>query len=163
MAEPVLSVSEPAHPGQVDLRIEAGEAEALGVRLPRERNSWLAYEGQEVLWLGPDEWLVVSTGGGTGPEIAADLRARLAGGHASAVEVSANRAVVDLGGHGRFEVLSQGCSLDLDPREWRPGMCAQTLLARVPVILQERDTGTRVFVRPSYLSHFSSWLDGVVR
>jgi sarcosine oxidase subunit gamma len=37
-------------------------------------------------------------------------------------------------------------------------MCAQTLLARVPVILQERDLATRVFVRPSFAGYLVDWL-----
>ena len=34
----------------------------------------------------------------------------------------------------------------------------QTLLARVPVILQERGDATRVFVRPSFADWLRSWM-----
>jgi sarcosine oxidase gamma subunit len=37
-------------------------------------------------------------------------------------------------------------------------MCAQTLLARVPVLLQERERATRLFVRASFAGHLLSWL-----
>jgi sarcosine oxidase gamma subunit len=41
--------------------------------------------------------------------------------------------------------------VDLDPRGgWEPGRCAQTLFAKAPVILQELDRATRLFVRPSF-------------
>jgi sarcosine oxidase subunit gamma len=93
------------------------------------------------------------------------VRGALPDVHASIIDVSANRATLDLSGPGRANVLSQGCSIDLDHRSgsWRTGMCAQTLLARVPVILHERETGTRVFVRPSYLAYLTAWFDDAVR
>jgi sarcosine oxidase subunit gamma len=77
--------------------------------------------------------------------------------HHSAIDVSANRAAFDLLGSDRLEVLSKGCALDLHPRSWRAGRCAQTILAGVPVILQERASMTRVLVRPSYVPYVDRW------
>jgi len=68
--------------------------------------------------------------------------------------VSANRAVIDLRGPGRLALLASACSLDLDPAGgWVPGVCAQTLLARAQVILQELPDATRLFVRPSFADY----------
>jgi heterotetrameric sarcosine oxidase gamma subunit len=67
--------------------------------------------------------------------------------------VSANPAVVDLS--DGLDLLSSGCGLDLDPRRWRPGMCAQTLFGGAQVILHQLDERTtRVFVRPSFADYF---------
>ena len=75
----------------------------------------------------------------------------LDGVHHAVVDVSENRAVIELRGADRYELLASGCSLDLDPRGgWVPGVCAQTMFARAQVILQELPTATRVFVRPSF-------------
>jgi sarcosine oxidase subunit gamma len=140
---------------QVSVRVAAELA--TGLELPTEPNTWSRVGAREALWLGPDEWLVVSD---MEPADAAvrDLRSRVAGHHASIVDVSAGRAVIELAGDGRLDVLSAGCGLDLYPRSWRPGMCAQTLLARVTVLVQERDNATRVFLRPSYAGYFVPWL-----
>jgi sarcosine oxidase subunit gamma len=121
--------------------------------LPTEPNTWAAEGDRELLWLGPDEWLVA----GGSPERLASALAGV-GVHHSLVDVSSNRAVLDLSGRDRPEHLSTGCGLDLDARSWRPGMCAQTLLARVPVLLQERGDATRVFVRPSFAGYLVTWL-----
>ncbi|HEX6131067.1 MAG TPA: sarcosine oxidase subunit gamma family protein [Actinomycetota bacterium] len=137
---------------QVAVRVEPSSAEGLPVRLPLEPNT-VAVDGDvETLWLGPDEWLLV------GPEAsvataAAALADALAGAHHGLVDVGANRAIVELTGRGRHRLLSHGCPIDLHPRAWRPGACAQTLLARAPVLLQEQARATRVFVRPSYGDH----------
>jgi sarcosine oxidase, subunit gamma len=51
-------------------------------------------------------------------------------------------------------LLASACSLDLDPvGGWVPGVCAQTLLARAQIILQELPEATRVFVRPSFADY----------
>lgn len=144
--EPVLE--------QVDVRV--GTA-ATSIGLTRDTNTWLADGEREVLWLGPDEWLVVGSAGSDGTT-ADEIRRALSGTHHSVVDVSASRAVIELTGEDRHEVLSKGCGIDLHPRSWRDGMCAQTLLARVPVILQERGGATRIFVRPSFADYLVDWL-----
>jgi sarcosine oxidase subunit gamma len=79
------------------------------------------------------------------------------------VDVSANRAVFDVIGRDRGDLLAKGCGLDMHPRSWRAGLCAQTLLARVPVIVQERADATRVFVRPSFAGYLLAWFDDASR
>ena len=59
-----------------------------------------------------------------------------------------------------LEHLAAACGLDLDPRRWTPGMCAQTLFGQAQVILHQRDERTtRVFVRPSFVGYVEALLD----
>jgi sarcosine oxidase subunit gamma len=111
----------------------------------------------EILWLGPDEWLVTGPPG-SAQEIVTRLEAALEAAPHSVVDVSANRLAIDLTSPDRRDLLAVGCALDLHPRVWREGACAQTLLAHVPVLLQERAGTTRLFVRPSYAAWLSDWL-----
>ena len=152
-----VGAAEVAFLAQVGLRADPALASRLPFPLPLEPNTWTASGGREVLWLGPDEWLVVAEPG-SAPAVAAEVGGALAGRHHSLVDVSASRAVLELSGEDRHERLAEGCGLDLHPRAWRPGCCAQTLLARVPVLLQERDRATRVFVRASFAGHLADWL-----
>ncbi len=136
---------------QIDVRCDAASAWRLG--FPTTPNTVAGDETRGVLWLGPDEWLVVGLPG-TEALIVAELEAALEGEHRSIVDVSANRAVIDLRGEDRLALLASGCGLDLDPRgDWLPGVCAQTLFAKAQVILQEREDATRVFVRPSFADY----------
>jgi sarcosine oxidase subunit gamma len=136
---------------QVDVR--CGEADAERLRFPLESNTVKGDMSRGVLWLGPDEWLLVGLPG-TAEASIAELEAELAGSHHAVIDVSGNRAVIELRGQDRYELLASGCSLDLDPRGgWVSGVCAQTLLARAQVILQELDGATRVFVRPSFANY----------
>jgi sarcosine oxidase subunit gamma len=132
---------------QIDVRADPGRAP---FNVPPE-NAATAWAGRDVLWLGPDEWLVVAEPGAASA-IERELKDALAGHHHSVIDVSANRIVFELA--DCLELLSSGCGLDLHPSRWRPGMCAQTLFAQAQVILHQRDERTtRIFVRPSFADH----------
>jgi sarcosine oxidase subunit gamma len=136
---------------QVDVRCAASDAERL--RFPLVPNTVTGDMARGVLWLGPDEWLIVGLPGAE-DAIIGEIEAALAGSHHAVVDVSANRAVMELRGQDRRELLASGCSLDLDPQGgWVPGVCAQTLFARAQVILQEMEGATRLFARPSFADY----------
>jgi sarcosine oxidase, subunit gamma len=119
---------------------------------PPAPNTTVTWNGRDVVWLGPDEWLVVGEPGTEG-SIERELEDVMADAHHSVVDVSANRTVFDL--QDGLDLLSSGCGLDFDPRRWRPGMCAQTLFGGAQVILHQFDERTtRVFVRPSFADYF---------
>jgi sarcosine oxidase subunit gamma len=124
---------------------------------PPAPNTATTWNGRVVLWLGPDEWLVVAEPPAA-HAVASELEAALAGHHHTAIDVSANRIAFEL--VDGLEALSSACGLDLDPSRWMPGMCTQTLFGGAQVILHQRDERTtRVFVRPSFAGYFADRLD----
>jgi sarcosine oxidase subunit gamma len=146
-----IDAAEVAFLTQIDVR--CGEADAVRLGFPREPNTVTGDMTRGALWLGPDEWLVVAAPGNPGV-VVDGLEALLLDARHAVVDVSANRAVIDLHGPGRLALLASACSLDLDPAGgWVPGVCAQTLLARAQVILQELPDATRLFVRPSFADY----------
>ena len=143
---------EPLDLAQVDLR---AQPDALPFDAPAA-NTTATWGGRDVLWLGPDELLIVGEPG-TEETIVHELESALEGRHRSVVDVGANRIVFDLP-DGR-DRLSSACGLDLHPDRWTPGMCAQTLVGQAQVILQQRDERTtRVFVRPSFAGYVEALL-----
>ena len=154
-----LVVAEVPFLAQVDLRVATEAARHLA--LPRQPNTVLAAGDRAALWLGPDEWLVTGAPG-SATAIAMELAAALPGVTTSIVDVSANRAVLDLSGPAALEVLARGCSLDLHPRSWWAGLCAQTILGKTQVILDQRVTATRIYVRPSFAGYLVDWLAAAV-
>jgi sarcosine oxidase subunit gamma len=136
---------------QLGVRLFDPPAAAPALGLPLEPNRVQASDGRSALWLGPDEWLVVADG-----PLALDVPA----GAGSVVDLSANRVVLELRGPGARDVLAAGCALDLHPRAFGPGRCAQTLLARANVILEQTAADAyRVYVRPSFAAYLRDWLD----
>jgi sarcosine oxidase subunit gamma len=153
---------------QVDLRADPTDAalvdrlgSALGVPLPLARNtaSSDANGSRRVLWLSPDEWLILAPDG-SAAAIEASLRAALDGSRAAVVDVSANRAILRLAGPAAREILEGGCSIDLHPRAFGPGRCAQTILARAPLAILQVSTEPdyRLLVRSSFAAYLANWL-----
>lgn len=143
--------------GQINLRIDprdsarvaAAEA-ALGVALPRAPNTSAHGADRTVLWLGPDEWLVVLAADEDESAVADALAAALTEHHAAIVAVGHARTVIGVAGPRARDVLAKGCGLDLHPRAFGPGQCAQTALARAGIILHQRDGFHQREGGPSY-------------
>ena len=59
-------------------------------------------------------------------------------------------------------LLAFGCALDLDPRHFGPGSCAQTMVARAGVIVwalgEEPAPTFLLLVRPSFAPYLEGWL-----
>lgn len=144
---------------QIDVRADPATIETLG--FPARPNTTSAWNDADVLWLGPDEWLVVAEAGREA-ELVGELESSLGSTNRSVVDVSAGRAVFELRGQDRLERLAIACPLDLHPRSWEPGRCAQTVFGSAPVLLHERPETTRVFVRPSFAGYVVGLLDSPV-
>lgn len=126
-------------------------SERLGGPLPVVPGSVVDAGRRHVLWLGPDEWLVVGPDGDSG------LMPLLDEPSASVVDVSANRTTIEVRGR---DLLEQGCTLDLHPRAFHAGRCAQTTIARTQVIVwQTSDEPVyRLLVRGSFAAYLADWL-----
>jgi len=162
---PIAQVALRADPA--DVALQARLAAALSVAPPIDANTVVAAaDGQgHVLWLGPDEWLVVGREGAgdeVGPTIAETLQTAAQGAFVTTVDVSANRVGVEVEGTSARDLLAFGCALDLAARTFTPGSCAQTMVARAGVILWLRgeDPSPRfwLLVRPSFATYLETWL-----
>ena len=105
------------------------------------------------LWLAPDEWLVLAPAG-----MSPDERPRW-------IDVSAHRTLLEIRGGAARDLLARGCPLDLDSRTFAADHCAQTLLARVDVILFRFDpkrlatpTASASSFRSSFARYLVDWL-----
>jgi sarcosine oxidase subunit gamma len=164
---PVLDAAEVPFRSQLTVRVSDPDAIAvmgstLGVVFPSAACTFTSGTGRfgdvEVLWLGPDEFLV------TGPPdqqvtIEEVLRGALGTARGSVVDTSAQRTTMVLQGPLVREVLAHGCSVDLHPASAPVGTCVQTLLARTGVVLQVTgDDAYAVLVRSSFAEYFAAWL-----
>ncbi|MET8804153.1 sarcosine oxidase subunit gamma family protein [Streptomyces sp. NPDC004546] len=151
---------------QVNVRLDAkGPAAeavglALGLQLPVEPNTAVHAGDVTAVWLGSDEWLVVGLRG-TERDLESRIRSAAGDEPVSVTDVSAQRTTLLIGGPRARDLLAHGCSLDLHPRAFGPGRCAQTTLARTQVVLVARDeprAGFWVLVRSSFAGYLADWL-----
>lgn len=148
-----------------DLRIDAsgpGAAaveDALGSALPVEPNTWTSTPAGQLVWLGPDEWLVTSTV--SRPHELEGSIAKVVSAHGgAAVDVSAQRTAIRVNGVLARELLSFGCSIDLRPAAFPKGSSAQTSIGQAGVLILALGRGDdfRLFVRPSFAGYLADWL-----
>ncbi|MFD7324153.1 sarcosine oxidase subunit gamma [Streptomyces sp. NPDC059875] len=150
---------------QLTLRLRPGSTAAqaveasLGITLPGPLRAEMSGD-VEVLWMGPDEWLLVAPEGRQ-HELVARLRSAIGDEFATVTDVSAQRTTLALSGHLVRTVLAQGCAIDLDPRVTPVGSCLTTLLAQAPVTLVVRGEAAAdvwLLVRSSFASYLATWL-----
>ena len=138
--------------------LDACEA-ALGLRPPTLPNT-VASDGQRsVLWLGPDEWLVVDAAESQG-EIVSRLRSALQGIHSAVVDVSASRKVLGLSGSHAQDVLTKAATLDFSLESFPVGSCAQTNIARTRGLIERRGQQEfLIYVGASFARYLAAWLE----
>ncbi len=136
----------------------------LGLTLPKRPNQTAAGAGKgkglTALWLGPDEWLLVGPPGSEGG-IVAGLREALKGQHAAITDVTEGRTVIGLSGRNARDLLMKGCPLDLHGRQFKPGDCAQSALAKATIILHQISDAPAydIYVERSFADYLWSWLE----
>ena len=134
--------------------------DVLGLPLPVIPNTVSSTADLTACWLAPTEWLL------TLPEarehaLSSALRAALQGQSVSIVEISGGQVVLHLSGSCVREVLAKGCPLDLHERAFATGQCAQSLLAKAPVLLRATARGVEIVVRQSFATYLLQWLQVV--
>ncbi|MBD1593935.1 sarcosine oxidase subunit gamma [Arthrobacter sp. S1_S22] len=168
----VVELSEVAFLTMVGLRVnrdsDAGQRiAAVTGGLPAACGGVAGSGETSVLWLGPEEFLVVapreaheSLGGG----LLQALREALGGGAGQMVDLSANRTTFELTGPRARAVLEKGCSLDLHPRVLKAGTALSTEVGNIPVVLWKTGEETfRLFPRASFADFLGRWLLDAMR
>ncbi len=132
--------------------------QVLGQALPLKPNT-VSADQHQVFWLGPDEWLVVTSSVGAA-ELARRVKQALNGVHASVNDISGGQIALMLQGPKCRDLLARGCTLDLHPNVFAVGDCAQSGLAKANVVLalvDEKPTFA-VVVRRSFSDYLCRWL-----
>jgi sarcosine oxidase subunit gamma len=161
--------------GKIDLRGDprdrafmAAVGRVLDLLLPGEACTSASQAQITALWLGPDQWLLTCPA----PEVAhlvSSLREALANIHAAIIDVTDGRVALRLAGPSARDVLAKGCPLDLHPRAFPPGACAQSRLAKAAVLIHllddERARGPSfdVYVARSFAHYLWVWLEDAGR
>lgn len=104
-----------------------------------------------VVAVGPDEWLVIADDGD-----AEALCVRVGHYGGCILQCSGNRARYRIEGDHARQLLSAGCSFDVD--NLKPGDAISTMLARAQVIIiAETKSSFLVLPRRSFASYLEAW------
>ncbi|WP_138444031.1 sarcosine oxidase subunit gamma [Sinomonas susongensis] len=136
--------------------------ERLGTALPARCGEVAQGADSSVLWLGPDEFLAVSSADPA--HATAHLVEALGGDPGSVVDLSANRTTFELKGTAARDVLEKGCPLGLHPRAFAVGSAYATQLGPVPILLWKTGSDSwEIFPRASFADYLGRWLLDAMR
>lgn len=105
----------------------------LGIALPQTACR-SAIEGKlAALWLGPDEWLLLTDD--ASDDWVPELQARLGDALCALVDVSHRQVALAVRGPEAETILASGCALDLSLAGFPEGMCTRTMYDKAEIVL----------------------------
>ncbi len=136
----------------------------LGMILPNEACGTSNEEKITSLWLGPNEWLLVSNN-----EIPKETNTyeleQVMFDNISKTNLGAITNVTDhftifkLSGSNIFEVLSKGCPFDFSSDDFRDNKVVQTILNHVDATIHRRtENDVDLYVRRSFAGYLWDWI-----
>lgn len=153
-----VRISERPFLGKFILRADPHEAveplrPAIGLGLPFDPLTSSVSAETAFLWMGPDEWMLV-TGPGEAAERLSAAGEALAGVHHQFVDVSDYYTVIEVAGRQSRELLMKLTTLDLHPRAFKAGMVTGSVFGRANAMIWQAgdDSGEggpvfRLFIR----------------
>ena len=134
-------------------------SEVLGAEPPIKANTLVVAGALKIYCLGPDEWLII-TPSDQQSELKARLGEALQGIFSSVTDVSSGQTIISITGVNARALIEKGCPIDLHPREFKTGDCAQTRLAKAGILISAvNDTPAyEVVVRRSFSDYLGHWL-----
>ena len=134
--------------------------QTMGVPMPLDACTTRTQGGVRTVWVGPDEWLVI-TPMGQQTALAERLRQTLLGQHHAVTDVSSGLFLVDLKGPQARDTLAQGCPMDFHPRAFPAQRAVGTHFYKVGLTLWLSDETDhfQVLVRRSFIDHFWQLID----
>jgi len=119
-------------------------------------------DGIAVLWISPDEFLVVSDT--EQPALLATLEDALGNERGHVVDLTSNRTIVELAGPAAHNVLRKSTPTDIHPSVFPVHHAITTTLARAPVLLwRTAETTWRILPRASFAEHIAFFLMDAMR
>jgi len=128
----------------------------IGAALPTVPNT-TAEGAVRVIWIGPDEWLII---GATAPNGAIEAAAGDAAA-ALCVSVGDGRCTFDVTGPDAGELLAKAMSIDLHPAVFTEGRSAMTLFAQAHAIVDRPPglAGFRLIFDVSLRDYLHRWFE----
>ena len=132
--------------------IKKAVSRMVGSDLPTDANTFNKAGDRSIIWLGPDEWMIMAENGAS-DEIIAELDTPEAG-HVAVVNVSDALGAVTIEGPHARDVLAKNCAIDFHPRAFTKGMAVQSILSHAGVtILCLDDDLMMVIGRTSFMPY----------
>ena len=161
-SKPGLVFCEMAHLGKINMRADKSASKVVksitGCAFPPAANKFTTAGERHVVWLGPDEFMIICEAG-KDEELTNAIHASFESRHMAVTNITDALAAFHLKGDAVRQVLAKGCSLDLYHKSFPSGDVAQTLLSHAAVtIMALADHEFILICRSSFASYLHDWL-----
>jgi len=112
--------------------------DGAGLELPSEAGTFSQADDTSALWIGPDEWVLVTRPGAEG-EMLSGLKSALAATHSQVVDVTDYYTPIIISGIEARTVLAKITMVDLHPRAFSKGNAIASLFGHAGAWLQMID------------------------
>ncbi len=133
----------------------------LNVELPATANTVIEKDGLSVLWMSPDQWLLLTDSEDMHAKVAM-LSGALEDVFASINDVSGGQTIINIQGDKVLEVMNKGTTFDVHPSVFGSGQCAQTVFAKMNVLIYPKQEDNHaefdLIVRRSFADFLGRWL-----
>ena len=171
-----FSMKEKTPVGKINLRgnlenkdFASAAGKILGMILPKEPCATSTKEKITCMWLGPNEWLLVSndtvTKESNDYELEKILFNNISKTNLGAVtNVSDHYTIFNLTGSNIFQILSKGCPFNFSSENFGDNKVIQTILNHIDVTIHRKsEDDVDLFVRRSFSNHLWSWIKDSAR
>ena len=160
--DPGLVFREMAHLGKLNMRADQSAGKIvksiIGCAFPPVANKFTTAGKRHVVWLGPDEFLILCEAG-KDEDLTSAIQLTIGDRHSAVTNISDALAAFHLKGTDVRQTLAKGCALDLHHTSFTSGDAAQTLLSNAAVtIMALADDEFIVICRTSFASYLHDWL-----
>ena len=138
---------------------------ATNLILPSDNNTSSANEKMTSLWLGPDEWMIVSNHKNDKDNNIYETEEFLFNNISKAklgsiTNVTDQFVMINIEGKKVFDLLEASCPFNFNDFKQKKGVVIQTILQQIEVIIYHQEINSiNLFVRRSYYEHLMSWID----
>ena len=118
-----------------DKNFISSASETLNTRLPIRPNTYITINSLKIIWLGPNEWLIIDEKEDDKENLFSKLENSFGSQDVSVTDVSENRTVIRITGAKLFILLAKFLTLNLDNSLNSSSAVVQTLFIKVPILL----------------------------
>ena len=143
-----IKIQELPYVDKINLRLDPNNndymsicGKILGAVLPTKPNTYVQNEKVKIIWVGPDEWIVIND---QENELFIKLKNELGDLEASVTNISENRTIIRLSGKKIITLLSKFLVLDLEKNLGTQSSCAQTIFVKVPILLVRNNDNNQI-------------------
>ena len=145
-----IRIQEIAFSNKINIRINPKShhmsicGKILDALLPLKPNTYSENQSVKIIWLGPDEWIMLDNSKNINDNLFKELNTQIGDYESSVTDITETKTIIRISGEKIYTLLSKFLVLDLENNFKTESSCAQTLFVKVPIILLKNHKNSNI-------------------